>query len=122
MIVNKLSRVYNKTMGQRKNKFSKKYTYKPDNVLVDNLISAFASLKSKAEIGDFLRDLMTEGEIAELSNRLEIARKLTQGQSYLEIANEMGTSTTTVSRVAQWLYSGCNGYKTVLERKYKKIS
>lgn len=84
------------------------------------LIKAIASLKSETEIQHFLRDILTLKEIKEASNRFKIARMLWEGgKSYLEIAEECKTSTTTVTRVNDWLRNkGLNGYKTALERLY----
>ena len=39
---------------------------------------------------------------------------------YLEIASRVGTSTTTVTRVAQWLRNGTGGYRLALDRLAKK--
>ena len=86
------------------------------------LIKAFTTLKSEAEIEAFLRDVFTIGEIKEASRRLQIAKKLWLGNTnYLQIASDLKTSTTTVTRVADWLFNkGLNGYLTVLERLYPK--
>lgn len=86
------------------------------------LIRAFASLKNQAEIEAFLRDLLTLKEIKESSNRLRIAQLLWENKkSYLEIAQECKTSTTTVTRVNDWLHKkGLNGYHTVLSRLFPK--
>ncbi|MBI4008795.1 helix-turn-helix domain-containing protein [Candidatus Roizmanbacteria bacterium] len=54
-------------------------------------------------------------EIEELANRLEIARLLLKGGSYQRIAKQTGVSTTTVTRVAHWLFKGCGGYQKVLK-------
>lgn len=94
-----------------------KESFKPKTKREKNLILAFLTLANDKEVSSFLRDLMTTAEIEEFSNRLEIARLLlTEEMSYLEIAKKVGTSTTTVTRVAQWLYKGCGGYATVLKR------
>lgn len=86
------------------------------------LIGALATLKTKKEIENFLRDLLTMGEIKEFSKRFQIAKKLWLTEaSYLEIAAEEKTSTTTVTRVANWLFKeGLNGYQTALKRLYPK--
>jgi len=87
------------------------------------LIAAFRSLKSDKEMENFLRDILTISEIKEFSKRFQIAKLLWQGkQSYLEIAQSAQTSTTTVTRVAQWLFKeGLNGYQTVLVRLFPKL-
>lgn len=88
------------------------------------LIQAFASLKSETEIAAFLRDVFTIGEIKEASRRFQIAKRLWLGNTnYLQIASDLKTSTTTVTRVADWLFNkGLNGYKTVLQRSSPKQS
>ena len=81
------------------------------------LFYAFTSLKNEEEVAAFCRDLMTLVEIKEFSKRWKIARLLAEEKlSYVEIAKEVNTSTTTVTRVNQWLNHGENGYKTVLSR------
>lgn len=88
--------------------------YTPKTLLESHLFKAFTSLKTTEDAGNFLRDLLTPAELAEFANRLEIARLLTTGKSYLDIAKEVGVSTTTVTRVSQWLHDGCGGYEKVL--------
>lgn len=100
-------------------KFEQLEKYKPTGEKEKNLVRALASLKNENEAGALLRDLLTSAEIAEFSNRLEIARLLLKEKmSYQEIAKEIGTSTTTVTRVAHWLFKGCGGYWTVLQRLF----
>lgn len=89
--------------------------YLPKNDKENRLVKAFASLKSKEDVANFLRDLLTIAEIEEFANRLEMVRLLVKGHSYLKIAKETGASTTTVTRVAYWLNHGCGGYKRVID-------
>jgi len=88
------------------------------------LILAFSLLKNEKEITAFLRDILTVSEIEEFSRRFQIAKLLWTTQlPYTEIALKVETSTTTVTRVAQWLYKErWNGYSSVLERMYGKSS
>lgn len=80
---------------------------------------AFTSLKSVDEAAALLRDMLTPAEIEEFANRLTIAKLLTKGLPYLKIAKQVGTSTTTVTRVAYWLRNGCGGYQSVLKKILK---
>ena len=82
------------------------------------LINAISSLKTKDEVKNFLRDLLTVAEIKEFSNRYQAAKMVYQGNSYLDIAKKLGISTTTVTRVSHWLHHGMNGYLTILKRLY----
>jgi len=95
-------------------------TFQPRNEKEEFLVRAFLALKNEVEMANFLRDLLTIPEIEEFSNRLEIVRLLSKGLSYQEIAEKTGVSSTTVSRVAHWLYTGCGGYTTVVNRLLKK--
>lgn len=93
--------------------------YKPRNGREKLLMKAFTSLKTVGEAAALLRDILTPAEIVEFANRLTIAKLLTEGLPYLEIAKQVGTSTTTVTRVAHWLYNGCGGYRSVLKKILK---
>ena len=83
---------------------------------LQQLATAFLTLKSTDEVAAFLRDLCTPAEIEALSHRLQVARLLAQGLPYATVAERVGASTTTVTRVAQWLRRGEGGYGIVLER------
>ncbi|MBI4973798.1 DNA-binding transcriptional regulator [Candidatus Roizmanbacteria bacterium] len=91
-------------------------SFQPRNEKEKRLVEAFASLKSKEDVANFLRDLLTIAEIEEFANRLEMVRLLLKGYSYLKVAKETGSSTTTVTRVAHWLNHGCGGYKRVMNK------
>ena len=84
------------------------------------LVKGISQLKSEKEITSFLRDLLTPTEIEEFSRRFQIAKQLwTTDKSYADIADQVGTSTTTVTRVSHWLYKEpWQGYSVVLERLY----
>jgi TrpR-related protein YerC/YecD len=80
-----------------------------------NLVKAFTLLKGDKSMANFVYDIFTPAEIDEFSNRLEISRLLTKKLSYQKIAAQVGTSTTTVTRVARWLNKGRGGYVEVLK-------
>ena len=96
---------------------TKKETY-PDKKTKE-LFEAILKLKNKEEAIKFCRDLLTIAEIKEFSNRFQAAKLLNQGSSYLKVAEKLKMSTTTVSRVAHWLFRGRNGYKLILKRLKK---
>lgn len=97
--------------------FKQRERYSPRTAHEKGLIKALAQLKTEKDAAAFIRDLMTPQEIDEFAHRLEIARLLYDGHSYVEIAETIGVSTTTVTRVAHWLYSGCGGYWKFLNEK-----
>jgi TrpR-related protein YerC/YecD len=90
-------------------------SYKPKNDKEKLLFKAFMKLKTEQEIANFLRDLLTVKELEEFANRLEMARLLKKGISYVKIAEKLGVSTTTVTRTAHWLFRGSGGYDKVLK-------
>jgi TrpR-related protein YerC/YecD len=89
---------------------------------VDELLRAFGLLRSDAERAAFLRDLCTLSEIQAMAHRLAAARLVDQGVPYAEVAERVGGSTTTVTRVAHWLRHGEGGYRLVLDRMPRRRS
>ena len=80
------------------------------------LAQAVLSLKSTAEVKNFLRDLLTEQEIIEFGKRFKAAKMLDRSVSYLAIEKETGLSSTTIARVSRWLRKGMGGYRLVISR------
>jgi TrpR-related protein YerC/YecD len=83
---------------------------------IDDLFKAINSLANRDELQDFMRDLCTIQELETLAHRWQVAKLVDQGLPYLEIAKRTGTSTATVTRVAQWLRHGDDGYRVALDR------
>ena len=84
-----------------------------------NLAEAILSLKKEEDILNFLRDLCTLEELEEFSNRWKAAQMIAEGKSYREVAEKTGMSTTTITRIAQWLNHGEGGYKMALKKLAK---
>ncbi|MFW6386988.1 MAG: YerC/YecD family TrpR-related protein [Bacillota bacterium] len=80
------------------------------------LFDAILQLESREECYRFFKDIATVGEIKALGQRLEVAKMLTRGKTYEEIADKTGVSSATISRVKKALYYGEDGYKLILER------
>lgn len=83
---------------------------------VDSLFDAILSLETREECYNFFEDLCTVNELFSLSQRFEVASMLKEHKTYLEIAEETGASTATISRVNRSLNYGNDGYKLVFER------
>ena len=81
-------------------------------------MDALLCLRTRAEAEAFLADLCTPKEVRALSERWLVARMLNEGQlSYRQIAEEAGSSTATVVRVARFLKEmPYQGYRRVLDR------
>ncbi len=82
----------------------------------DELYAAVLKLKTVAECRRFFRDLCTPDELVGLADRFQAAKLLVRNVDYRDIAGRLGMSTTTVGRVAQWLWRGMGGYKLALDR------
>jgi len=82
----------------------------------NKLYQAILALKNEDECKRFLRDLLTEPEINEFTNRWKVARMLDQKIQYEKIAKNTGMSSTTIARISKWLNNGMGGYKLILKR------
>ena len=82
-----------------------------------DLFETVASLQTKDETQRFLRDLCTRAELDAMAHRWQVAQLLDEGLPYLEVAKKAHASTTTVTRVAQWLKQGEGGYRLALQRR-----
>lgn len=86
----------------------------------DELCQALLTLKTKEECYAFLEDICTIKEILDISQRLAVAKMLSQGSPYTAICKETGASTATISRVSKCCEYGAGGYRTVIERLGKE--
>lgn len=82
----------------------------------DALFDAVMRLESRDELQRFFRDLCTRHELEELSARWAVVQLLSDGLSYRRIAEATGVSTTTVTRINEWLNHGTGGYRTALQQ------
>lgn len=88
----------------------------PENNQIDVLFDAILKLQDAEECRLFFEDLCTIKEIQALAQRLEIARRLERGDSYLATVQATGASSATVSRVNRCLEYGAGGYRRMLKR------
>ena len=87
---------------------------------IKRLFEAILRLESVEECRCFFEDICTIKEIQDVSQRLEVARQLKNGSSYVEVAKDTGASTATISRVNKCLSYGSGGYRLVLDRMDKE--
>ncbi|HEV2402623.1 MAG TPA: YerC/YecD family TrpR-related protein [Candidatus Saccharimonadales bacterium] len=74
-----------------------------------------AAIDNVQTMQNFLRDVMTEKEIIEISSRLEAAKMLQSGKKYTEIIEKTKLSSRTVARISDWMQNGCGGYEAALK-------
>ena len=83
---------------------------------LDQLFDAILSLRRREECYRFFDDIATMNEIQALSQRLQVAKLLSEGQTYSKIEEITKASTATISRVRRCIDYGSGGYYLVLER------
>ena len=81
-----------------------------------NFFKAVLTLKTVEECAAFFDDVCTIQELESLAQRMDVAIRLKQGESYLDINKKTGASTATISRVGKCLNYGSGGYDLTIER------
>ncbi len=88
--------------------------------IVDHLLEAILTLENLDECYAFFEDVCTVKELLSLAQRFEVASMLKTKRTYLEISEETGASTATISRVNRSLTFGNDAYDMVFERLKNK--
>ena len=83
---------------------------------LDFLFKAVLALENSDECYDFFEDLCTIQELKAISQRLVVAKMLSEKCVYTDIVNSTGASTATIIRVNRSLQYGCDGYDRIFER------
>lgn len=87
---------------------------------LDQLFDAILSLEDREECYKFFDDIATMSEIQSLAQRFQVAKMLTEGETYNAIEKETKASTATISRVRRCIDYGSDGYKLVIDRIKEK--
>jgi len=86
------------------------------NSSVEFLFRAVLSLESMEECFDFFEDLCTVQELKAISQRIVVAKMLSEKRVYSDIVKETGASTATISRVNRSLIYGNDSFQKVFTR------
>jgi len=86
------------------------------DINVDYLFKAILKLETEEECYAFFDDLCTISELKALSQRLQVAKMLSERRVYSDIVSQTGASTATISRVNRSLNYGSDGYAIVFGR------
>lgn len=96
---------------------------------LDLLWTSIAQLETRDEVKNFFKDLLSESEAVMLARRIEIAKRLLEGESYGQINSEMKVGSDTIAKVQNWLISGFGGYekavkgfKKELDNRFSKVA
>lgn len=83
---------------------------------VDFLFKSILALETLEECYNFFEDLCTVAEIKAMSQRITVAKMLSDKKVYTDIVEFTGASTATISRVNRSLHYGCDGYEKIFKR------
>ena len=83
---------------------------------VEFLFRAILQLRTIEECYRFFDDLCTVQELKALSQRILVAKMLSENRVYSDIVAKTGASTATISRVNRSLHYGSDGYDIVFQR------
>lgn len=97
-----------------------KLTKEKELDLVFDLINAISSVNNPSKAALLLEDLLTPGEIRNISKRLRIAKLIIQGKLQKEIIDEIHCSFGTIAKVSLWLQEAGKGLKEVIKNLPKK--
>ncbi|MDO5015029.1 MAG: YerC/YecD family TrpR-related protein [Clostridia bacterium] len=83
---------------------------------IEFLVKSVLAIENEEECYNFFEDLFTINELKSISQRLVVAKMLTERHVYNDIVNKTGASTATISRVNRSLSYGTGGYQKIFER------
>ncbi len=86
---------------------------------LDLLWTSIAAFKSRDEVKNFFKDLLSESESIMLSRRIMIAKYLLEDLTYDEIKARLKVGDGNIAKVHSWLVSGFGGYEKAV-REFNK--
>jgi TrpR-related protein YerC/YecD len=93
---------------------------KHDDENIAYFFKAVMSLQTEEDCYRFFDDICTIPELKAISQRLAVAKMLSEKSVYSEIVSKTGASTATISRVNRSLNYGSDGYALVIDRLKEK--
>ena len=81
-----------------------------------HLFEAILQLETIEECERFFEDLCTIRELIDMSDRLEVAEYLLDGDTYEIISNKTRMSSATISRVNRCIQHGSGGYQEIISK------
>lgn len=96
------------------------------NYFINNLWNAFTLMESKQEVRELIKDLFTHTEYKMIAKRLEIARRLIDGDNYDDIKTAVKVTEKPIANMSNTLANNGTGLKNAyrklknLEQKYQQ--
>ncbi|MBX9765538.1 hypothetical protein K2X83_02765 [Patescibacteria group bacterium] len=104
-------------MKRRPNDLSKKDFIET----LDALYTAASSVRGRAHVKEFLKELLTVSERVMLGRRILIARMLLSGGTYDVIGRRLHVGRATIGRVEKWLQDQLPGYERAIRGLNKEL-
>ena len=89
---------------------------------VEFLFSAILKLETMEECYNFFEDLCTMPELKALSQRIQVAKMLSEKKVYSDIVAETGASTATISRVKRSAATAIRSFLSGWTRRRKPLN
>ena len=87
------------------------------NKNIEYLYETILKIETMEECEALFDDLCTKTELASISQRLVVAKMLSEKKVYSDIVAETGASTATISRVNRSLAFGKGGYEKIFAKE-----
>ncbi len=87
-----------------------------DEENIEMLYKVILAIETKEECEALFEDMCTRNELASMSQRVVVAKMLSEKRVYSDIVNETGASTATISRVNRSLAFGAGGYDKIFAK------
>jgi len=84
------------------------------NSEIDELADAVVRINKRQEAKDFLKNILTPGELEEIVKRLQIIKLLKKGIPQREISKKLDVSIGTITRGSRELKYGAPGFKKII--------
>ena len=95
-------------------------TEKEKKVYLGDFYSMVSSLKTRDEVKNFFKDLLTLSEIVMISRRIQIAKMLLEGFTHDEIRKKLKVGFANIAQVERWLNNGFGGYRKTIKEYQEK--
>ncbi len=93
--------------------------YEKINANIKYLYETILKIETIEECEALFEDMCTKTELASISQRLVVAKMLSEKRVYSDIVAETGASTATISRVNRSLSFGEGGYDMIFSKESK---
>ncbi len=82
-----------------------------------SLLQILVDIEDMETCRNFIFDLCTPSELKAMTDRWEVAKRITAGENYRDIAKNTRCSTATITRVGRSLKYGRGGYQWALQKE-----